>query len=318
MQATMPIGFRKELATVRYYQLNLARERARLQDEELEVSHQVVDALRQLELNYQLTETNFNRTIAADRQVEAVQAAFEAETVTLDQLLEAQRRRSEAQTSYFRTLLDYQRAIITIHYRKGSLLEYDNVYLTEGPWPAKAQFDAHRLARQRDASVYLNYGFTRPDVSSQGAIRQMKPGDEYQPGGMEAQPFDGTSTEAQAPEELPTPAAAPPGSSVELNTPLRVQTAAAVQRGFEWGPLGLASDAGDLDKLPEFDSLDQEPATTVAKPAPPKKNGPVRSRETSLVQPVAHQEQLPSFRHESLENQPPRPAARAAPSRPLP
>ena len=126
--------------------------------------------MRQLELNYELTQTNFNRTLAADRQVEAVQAAFEAETVTLDQLLEAQRRRAEAQTSYFRTLLDYQRAIIGVHYRKGSLLEYNNVYLAEGPWPAKAQFDAHRLARQRDASVYLDYGFTRPDVSAKARL----------------------------------------------------------------------------------------------------------------------------------------------------
>ena len=116
------------------------------------ISHQLADAVRQLELNYDLTETNFNRTLAADRQVEAVQAAYEAETVTLDQLLEAQRRRAEAQTSYFRTLLDYQRAIIMVHFRKGSILEYNNVYLQEGPWPAKAKFDAHRLARQRDAA----------------------------------------------------------------------------------------------------------------------------------------------------------------------
>jgi beta-lactamase regulating signal transducer with metallopeptidase domain/outer membrane protein TolC len=122
LQATVPIEFRKELATVRNYQLKLARERARLQDEQLEVSHQLAAAMRQLELNYQLTQTNFNRSLAAERQVEAVQAAFEAETVTLDQLLEAQRRRAEAQTSYFRTLLDYQRAIVAVHYRKGSLL----------------------------------------------------------------------------------------------------------------------------------------------------------------------------------------------------
>ena len=164
----MPIGFRKELATVRHYQLQLAKERAKLQDEELEISHQLADAVRQLKLNYELTQTNFNRTLAAERQVEAVQAAFEAETVTLDQLLEAQRRRAEAQASFFRTLLDYQRSIIMVHYRKGSLLEYNNVYLTEGPWPAKAKFDAHRLARQRDAAWYINYGFTRPEVLSQG------------------------------------------------------------------------------------------------------------------------------------------------------
>ena len=121
-QMTMPLGVRKELSTIRFYQLSLARERAKLQEEELNVSHQLADAMRQLELNYELTETNFNRTLAADRQVAAVQVAYDAETVTLDQLLEAQRLQADAQTSYFRTLLDYQRAIIAVCYRKGSLL----------------------------------------------------------------------------------------------------------------------------------------------------------------------------------------------------
>ena len=53
----------------------MARERAKLQDLELEISHQLTDAVRQLVLNYELTQTNFNRTLAADRQVEALQAA---------------------------------------------------------------------------------------------------------------------------------------------------------------------------------------------------------------------------------------------------
>jgi hypothetical protein len=55
---------------------------------------------------------------------------------------------------------------------KGSLLEYDNVFLSEGPWPGKAYFDAHRLARARDAGIYMNYGFSRPSVFSTGPIAQ--------------------------------------------------------------------------------------------------------------------------------------------------
>ncbi len=119
--------------------------------------------------------------------------------MTLDQLLEAQRRRAEAQTSFFRTLLDYQRAIITVHYRKGSLLEYNNVYLQEGPWPDKAKFDAHRLARQRDAAVYLNYGYTRPDVLSQGGVRQNPEGHPLPPGQL---PEEGVPHAAPLLEEL--------------------------------------------------------------------------------------------------------------------
>jgi len=265
LQATMPIGFRKELSTVRHYQLNLARERARLQDQELEVSHQLADAIRQLELNYQLTETNFNRTLAADRQVEAVQAAFEAETVTLDQLLEAQRRRAEAQTSYFRTLLDYQRAIIGVHFRKGSLLEYNNVYLEEGPWPAKAQFDAHRLARQRDAGIYLNYGFTRPDVSSQGPIRQMKPGEEYGPAGEEMIPSEGILHESPLPEEVPhgpsTGSRPAPGRKTAAIAPGGDSVARAKRGAFAWDDLGLNDgESNGAAADPTWSALTAEPA----------------------------------------------------------
>ncbi len=171
-QFLMPLGFRRELATVRNYQLQLARERARLQDEELEASHALVEAVRNVDTNFALAQTNFNRRVAAERQVEAVQAAYDAGTVTLDQLLDAQRRRAEAESSYARAVVDYTRSISQLHFRKGSLLEYNGVFLAEGPWPGKAYFDAHRRARQRDASLYLDYGHSRPGVFSRGAITQ--------------------------------------------------------------------------------------------------------------------------------------------------
>ncbi len=171
-QFQMPLGFRRELATVRHHQLQLARERARLQDEELEASHALVDAVRNVDTNFALAQTNYNRRVAAERQVEAVQAAYDANTVTFDQLLDAQRRRAEAESSYYRSLVDYNRSISQLHYRKGSLLEYNGVFLAEGPWPGKAYFDAHRRARQRDASLYLDYGHSRPGVFSRGPISQ--------------------------------------------------------------------------------------------------------------------------------------------------
>ncbi len=171
-QFLMPLGFRRELSTVRHHQLQLARERARLQDEELEASHALVEAVRNVDTNFALTQTNFNRRVAAERQVEAVQAAYDAGTVTLDQLLDAQRRRAEAESSYARSLVDYNRSISQLHYRKGSLLEYNGVFLAEGPWPGKAYFDAHRRARQRDASIYLDYRHSRPGVFSRGPITQ--------------------------------------------------------------------------------------------------------------------------------------------------
>jgi hypothetical protein len=92
--------------------------------------------------------------------------------VTLDLLLDAQRRRAEAESAYYRTLVDYNKAIMNVHYRKGSMLDYDGVYLAEGEWPAKAYFDALRQARKRDAGLYLDYGYTRPKVMSRGPVPQ--------------------------------------------------------------------------------------------------------------------------------------------------
>ena len=216
-QFQMPLGFRRELATVRHHQLQLARERARLQDEELEASHALVEAVRNVDTNFALTQTNFNRRVAAERQVEAVQAAYDASTVTLDQLLEAQRRRAEAESSYYRALVDYNRSISQLHYRKGSLLEYNGVFLAEGPWPGKAYFDAHRRARQRDASLYLDYGHSRPGVFSRGTVSQ-----EFDPLGADARaiqlpPRDPATRPEPVPAELPaTPDGKPDSAAPEL------------------------------------------------------------------------------------------------------
>ena len=69
LAAQMPIGFRRELSGVRHHELLLARERAILQDLELEISHQLGDAIRDVDLNYGLTQTNFNRRVAAEAEV---------------------------------------------------------------------------------------------------------------------------------------------------------------------------------------------------------------------------------------------------------
>lgn len=327
VQSTFTIGFRRELNDVRHFQLQLARARARLQDAELEISHQLTDAVRQLDLNYKLTQTNFNRTLAADNQVDALEAAFEAQTVTLDQLLEAQRRRAEAQTSFFRTLLDYQRSIVKVHFRKGSLLEYNNVYLQEGPWPNKAKFDAHRLARKRDAGVYLNYGFTRPDVVSQGAVRQNPEGRPPlpEPPGLLHQ---GLPNDAPLPEELPTPAPEEmlpePYGDVSSRTEGGAASGAALVRRFEWGPLGLESGqdeaqddtwsriVGKTDEaLRRTRSVLKQPRPRTARenggnaqPAAVRKPATIRDgRIRRLNYQEKHPERTSTSRHESLPNQ---------------
>ena len=86
-------------------------------------------------------------------------------------------------------MTNYAKSISQVHYRKGSLLEYNGVYLTEGPWPAKAYFDARRRARSRSAALYIDYGFTYPRVFSQGPTKQVS----GKPMGAEEQTGQGPS-----------------------------------------------------------------------------------------------------------------------------
>ena len=148
---SMPIGFRRELSGVRHHELLLARDRAILQDLELEVSHQLGDAIRDLDLNYGLTQTNFNRRVAAEAEVVAVNASYECRPRHARSVA----RRPAAPGGSRECLLSVAGRLQPVYHERplpqGLAARYDGVYLAEGPWPAKAYFDAMRQARKRDA-----------------------------------------------------------------------------------------------------------------------------------------------------------------------
>jgi outer membrane protein TolC len=220
-QFNMPIGFRRELAGVRNAQLALAKEQCKLQEGELELSHQLSQALREVEANYVLSQTNFNRRIAAEQQVQAVAVAYETNTITLDVLLNAQRQLAQADSDYYRAVVNYNKSISQVHYRKGSLLEYNGVYLAEGPWPGKAYFDARRRARARAASIPLDYGYTHPRVISRGPVEERSsaalfPADELEgvptPAVKGAMNHSGPGNTEAIPTPIPEPENAPAGT----------------------------------------------------------------------------------------------------------
>jgi outer membrane protein TolC len=250
LQLSVPIGYRRELSGIRHHELLLARDRAILQDLELEISFQVGDAIRDVDLNYGLMQTYFNGRIAAETEVEAVEAAYEADRVTLDLLLDAQRRRADVESFYYRALVDYNKAIMNVHYRKGSMLEYDGVYLAEGEWPAKAYFDAVRQARKRDAGLYLDYGYTRPNVMSRGPV------DQGCAEGCEASPAEGTEYMPHTPDEaiMPQDGDAP------------AETLPAPESGR---PMSMPPTDDRISPLPTTSRRQSSPATAEAAQAPP-------------------------------------------------
>lgn len=261
----MPIGFRQAMAAVRNEQLQLARERAILQDQELELSHQLANSIRTLDRFYMLSQTNFNRRVATQKQVDAVRAAYETQTVTLDLLLEAQRQLADAESTYYDSLALYNLAICQVHLRKNSLLEYNGVFLAEGPWADKAYFDARKRARERDAGLFIDYGFTRPNVMSRGPInQQMGPnhGATFKAAGEQTPGQGGENVPAPPPDGRQPPATQPAAPPIGTTTGFDSQRVigddessqlssrpGATTTRFSWGNLGwdqaLTADESD-------------------------------------------------------------------------
>jgi outer membrane protein TolC len=223
-QFNMPFGFRREMAGVRNSQLNVARQRSLLREQELALSYQLTESVRVLDTAYTLMEENLSRVVAAKTAVDAYETLFRfgagEATVILQNLLNAQRSLVDATTALYRAQSDYNRNIAQVHLRKGSLLEYNGVYLAEGPWPAKAYFDAHRRARARDAAYYLDYGFDRPDVISQGPVDQHGGGRMHHGEILEGEIWSNGAP--LSPQGEPTPAGPPPDQND--NTPEELPT----------------------------------------------------------------------------------------------
>lgn len=199
-------GARRQLAGVRNAELNLANEHAKLEDMELTLSHNLSTTVGTLDASYELAKTNFNRWTATQQEVETVWLIYDNDLATLDLVLDAQRRRAQAQLEYYRNLINYNKAIAEVHYRKGTLLDYDNVLLAEGPWPSKAYWDAEGQARRRGAATIFNYGWTRPNVVSQGEAPQNASGTMSEGEVMEEVMPGETIIESTTPvEEVPAP-----------------------------------------------------------------------------------------------------------------
>ncbi len=181
MELNMPIGARRGHAAVRNAQLILARERAVLDDQEREVVHDLSNALADIERAYQVAQIAYNRRMAARAQVGATKAALESDRkVPLDLYLEAQRRLADAESQFFAALADYALAVKNLHYEKGSLLEYNEIYMSEGAWPDKAYKDAANRQPTRHQPRPFSYILqqTPPPIGQDATIAPVMPSHE--------------------------------------------------------------------------------------------------------------------------------------------
>lgn len=202
LELSVPIGYRREFSAVRNAELELARTRAVLREQEHAVLHEVANSVGELDRAYQVSQTSANRLDAARQQLAAVQAAYESDKAPLDLLLEAQRRLAEAESSYYNALAEYAIAIKNVHFAKGTLLAYDGVALSEDGWRAADYADAAERELRRGKPWPLNYASAQaPLVTTRPYDQQIAPGSASL--GLPGLPPFG------APPESPPPTAAP-------------------------------------------------------------------------------------------------------------
>lgn len=148
MEMQMPLGFRRGWAAVRHSQLQLARERAVLVEQEREILNELGEAVAAVSRAHGAVANSRDRLDAAEQLFDATQVSFHAEKATMDVWSSARLRFSEARSRYFRARVEHAEAIKNLHKSKGSLLEYNGVYLNEGDWPRDAGADALQAVRR--------------------------------------------------------------------------------------------------------------------------------------------------------------------------
>ncbi len=149
IEVDIPIGYRQAHAQVRNVQLRVAKARAALAAQELDLSHQLAQAFQNVAMQHATAQSHFNRVKAARRRVDLSEAELKVGTATLDLVLRAQSDLALAERDYYTAVVNYNNAIADLHFQKGTTLSHNAVYLSEGPWDAQAYKDALRRAWAR-------------------------------------------------------------------------------------------------------------------------------------------------------------------------
>jgi len=167
---SVPLGFRQGHAAVRNAEVAISRARALVSQMERQVIHDVSDAVAEVDRAYEVVQTNIDRTTAAKRELDLLTNTVfrQNKPERLFEMLDAQRRYSDALDRYHQSCVEYALAIRNVHFEKGTLLDYCEISLAEGPWPDKAYHDAARRERLRGGPHSIDYVFRRPPVVSSG------------------------------------------------------------------------------------------------------------------------------------------------------
>ncbi|MEZ6137195.1 MAG: TolC family protein [Pirellulaceae bacterium] len=154
VEYNLPVGFRRAHAAVRNSELALVRESEILREQERIVHYGLSNALSESKRAYENMTLQQKRLEAIVTQLNALDSKEEAEErPELDVVLETHRRLLDARLRFHQAQVEYVLSLRNVHFEKGTLLNYNNVFLAESVSPAKAHLDAAERIEHQDASV---------------------------------------------------------------------------------------------------------------------------------------------------------------------
>ncbi|APZ93887.1 TolC family protein [Fuerstiella marisgermanici] len=161
-QFSIPVGLRYTRSQVRNLELQVAKASAVLASQEKNIAHDIATAIQDVTASYATAQTNYTRLKAATRRVTLLEAEREVGTLTLDLVLRAQASVAAAESAYYQQIVNYSKAITSLHLAKGTLLEHNGIMLAEGQWQPEAYCDALVRAHARTHAKEAPYLCTEP------------------------------------------------------------------------------------------------------------------------------------------------------------
>ena len=152
-QVRMPIGLRLAHDQVRNYEIRLRKARVVLGEQEREIAHELRGAMLNMQRWYELADSTTRRIDTSKKYVIAsrdlVLGNDRANSELFNLLLQAQIQQRDAEQAYMRSIIEYNKAITDMKFRKGTLLTDNEIYLAEGNWHPAANINAMQRAEAR-------------------------------------------------------------------------------------------------------------------------------------------------------------------------
>ena len=136
-------------------QLALVRATEILREQERIVHYGLSNAVSDAKRSYEVMILQERRLDAIVKQLNALDAKEKAEErPELDVVLETHRRLLDARLRFHQAQVEYVLSLRNVHFEKGTLLAYNNVFLAESVSPAEAVREASARIQLQDASVH--------------------------------------------------------------------------------------------------------------------------------------------------------------------